>query len=475
MKKIVLCLLLVFSFFGNTVNINAASASSSLTGPKTVTVGSKITVTAKVSGKKLYIINGNISSSNSSVLSGSGSLYKKADLMENSNGFSSVSKSVTFTAKSVGTATISFSDGGIGLTVDDDPVSFSTKKLTINVVAKSSGNNTSSGNTGSSGNNTSSGNAGSSGNNTSSGNTGTTQKPVVDTKSKDNNLSSLTVSEGTLDPKFESSKTKYNVDLPGTSKEVTISAKAKDAKAKISGIGKKTLKVGENSFKVICTAENGSQKTYTVVFHVDEAPLVYTKLGEKNLGVVRVLDDVKAPKNFKETTIKLDGQDIIGYKNDQLNMAVAYLVDESGNKDFYIIENEKVVSQFIKITISSREYYVVNTSKVLNEVSQLKQSKIKIGDIELDGWLFNDEEKTNYSIVYLMNSDGKANLYSYESTEGTLQLYTPIVTNDDSLNTMTYVFMGTTGVFAMTSIVGFVMYFRFKKKSISAIKDYYEK
>lgn len=462
MKKIVLCLLLVFSFFGNTVNINAASASSSLTGPTTVTVGSKITVTAKVSGNKLYIIKGNISSDDSSVLSGSGSLYKKADLMENPDGFKSVLKSVTFTAKSVGKAKISFSDAGIGLTINDDPVSFSTKELIINVVAKSSGGNTSSGNTGSSGNNTS------------SGNTGTTQKPAVDTRSKDNNLSSLTISEGTLDPKFESSKTKYNVDLPGTSKEVTISAKAKDAKAKVSGIGKKSLKVGENSFKVVCTAENGSQKTYTVVFHVDEAPLVYTKLGEKNLGVVRVLDDVKAPKDFKETTIKLDGQDIIGYKNDQLNMTVAYLVDESGNKDFYIIENEKIISPFIKITISSREYYVVNASKVLNEVSQLKQSKIKIGDVELDGWSYDDEIHKNYSIVYLMNSDGKANLYSYEATEGTLQLYTAPV-EDNSLNTMTYIFMATTGILAVTSIAGFVMYFRFKKKSIAAIKDYYER
>ncbi|MDE6952479.1 MAG: cadherin-like beta sandwich domain-containing protein [Erysipelotrichales bacterium] len=448
LKKIFICLVFsVFLMSGNTKDAFAVSASANKTN---VTVGGKVTVT--VNGKGAV---GRINYTASGALNGSGSIW-----VENNN------VSFTVTASSVGSGKISITSTGLSTTSDTpEDISFS-RTINVTVTDKSTSG-------GSTGGNSSSGNDSSSGSNSSNGTT--TPSQSEDKRSKENHLSALTVSQGTLDPKFESSKTKYNVDLPGTSKEVTISAKAKDAKAKISGIGKKSLKVGENLFKVICTAENGSQKTYTVVFHVDEAPLVYTKLGEKNLGVVRVLDDVKAPKNFKETTIKLDGQDIIGYKNDQLNMAVAYLVDESGNKDFYIIENEKVVSQFIKITISSREYYVVNSSKVLNEVSQLKQSKIKIGDIELDGWLFNDEEKTNYNIVYLMNSDGKANLYSYESTEGTLQLYTPIVTNDDSLNTMTYVFMGTTGVFAMTSIVGFVMYFRFKKKSISAIKDYYER
>lgn len=466
MKKILLCILMVLTFISKPVDVQAASASSSLSGKTTVTVGSTVTVTASVSGSKLYFIKGNITSSNSAVLSGNGTLYKKADLMESPNGFNSVSKSVTFKAKSVGTATITFSNAGNGLTVNDESVSFATKKLTINVVAKSTGGS-SGGNSGNTGNGSSGGGSGNS-----SG--GTTQIPVEDNRSKENGLSSLTVSQGTLDPQFSTNKTKYNIDLPGTAKEVTISAKAKDSKAKVSGTGKKSLKVGENTFNVVCTAENGSKKTYTLVFHVDEAPLVYTKLGEKNLGVVRVLNDVKAPAGFKTASTKLEGQDIDAYTNEQLNMTVAYLVDESGNKDFYIIEKGKVVSQFKKVTTGSREYIVVNAPKDLEGVSGLKQSKVKIGDLELDGWSYDDEALQNYSIVYLMNSDGKAQLYSYEATEGTLQIYTP-ATESNSMDTLTYVFIGTTVVASVVAIAGFVMYFNFKKKSISAIKDYYEK
>lgn len=448
LKKIFICLVFsVFLMSGSTKDVFAVNASANKTN---VTVGGKVTVT--VNGKGAV---GRINYTASGALKGSGSIW-----VENNN------VSFTVTASSVGSGKISITSTGLSTTSDTpEDISFS-RTINVTVTDKS----TSSGSTG--GENSSSGNDSSSGSNSSNGTT--TPSQSEDKRSKENNLSSLTVSQGTLDPQFSANKTRYNVDLPGTAKEVTISAKAKDSKAKVSGTGKKSLKVGENTFNVVCTAENGAKKTYTLIFHVDEAPLVYTKLGEKNLGVVRVLDDVKAPAGFKTVSTKLEGQDIVAYKNEQLDMTIAYLVDEGGNKDFYIIENEKVVSQFRKVTAGSREYIVVNAPKELEGISGLKQTKVKIGDIELDGWSYEDENLKNYSIVYLMNSDGKAQLYSYEATEGTLQIYTP-ATESNSMNTLTYVFIGTTVVASVVAIAGFVMYFNFKKKSISAIKDYYEK
>ena len=126
MKKILLCFILIFGMFAFPIDAKAISASSSLSGPTTVTVGSTISVTASVSASRMYIIQGNIASSNNSVLSGSGSLYKKADLSVSENGFTSASKTVQFTAKSEGTATIKLIDTGIGITVDDEPISFSS-------------------------------------------------------------------------------------------------------------------------------------------------------------------------------------------------------------------------------------------------------------------------------------------------------------------------------------------------------------
>lgn len=445
LKKILLMLMVAVPMLFNVSTVSAASSISFSTGsPK---VGKKLTVTVTVSNVNTVDLTATVSGAgvNSTIRLVDGSM---------SGDKRNFSKGTTVTPTQEGTITVKIADSsnavrdGKYVDVGGDK-SVSVSKAIISTPTTPSG-----------------------GSENSSG--GTTQTPVEDNRSKENSLSSLTVSQGSLDPQFSENKTKYNIDLSGTAKEVIISAKAKDSKAKVSGTGKKSLKVGENTFNVVCTAENGSKKTYTLVFHVDEAPLVYTKLGEKNLGVVRILNDVKAPTGFKIASAKLEGQDIDAYTNEQLNMTLAYLVDEGGNKDFYIIENEKVVSQFRKITAGSREYIVVNAPKDLEGVSGLKQSKVKISDLELDGWSYDDEALQNYSIVYLMNSDGKAQLYSYEATEGTLQIYTP-ATESNSLNTLTYVFIGTTVVAGVVAIAGFVMYFNFKKKSISAIKDYYKK
>ena len=462
MKKILLCFILIFGMFAFPLDAKAISASSSLSGPTTVTVGSTISVTASVSASRMYIIQGNITSSNNSVLSGSGSLYKKADLSVSENGFTSASKTVQFTAKSEGTATIKLIDTGIGITVDDEPISFSSS-LTVKVVAKT--NNTSS--------NSSSSSSSSSSNNSSSSTTTTVQEPEVK-KSSEKNLSSLSVSEGTLSPKFSAGTTTYKVDLTNEVKKLTISAKAKDSKASVSGTGEKELKIGENNFTVTVTAEDGSKKTYTISVYVTEKPTQFVKLGDQNLGILNDLSKADVPKGFEKTTIKIDDKDVTALQNKDLGLTLLYLQTEDEKTGFYIydVDNNKVLRQYQTLTVNGKTYVIMDAPENLEEVQGLEKSTIKIGDLEMNGWKFNEETLSHYTLVYLMNDAGESGLYTYEDTEGTLQKYTPVEEKD---NTLTYVFIGTTVVFALsTAVVGY-MYFNFKKKSISAIKDYYDK
>ena len=100
------------------------------------------------------------------------------------------------------------------------------------------------------------------------------------------------------------------------------------------------------------------------------------------------------------------------------------------------------------------------------------RGKVTICELELDGWTFEDENHQNYSVVYLMNDAGEKNLYVYENTEGTLQKYAAYEQKND--NTLAYVFMGTTLLFAVTTVAVFVMHRNFKKRSIASIKEYYE-
>lgn len=459
MKKILLCFILIFGMFAFPIDAKAISASSSLSGPTTVTVGSTISVTASVSASRMYIIQGNITSSNNSVLSGSGSLYKKADLSVSENGFTSASKTVQFTAKSEGTATIKLIDTGIGITVDDEPISFSSS-LTVKVVAKT--------------NNTSSNSSSSSSSSSSSNESTTTQEPEVK-KSSEKNLSSLSVSEGTLSPKFSAGTTTYKVDLTSETESLTISAKAKDSKASVSGTGEKELKIGENNFTVTVKAEDGSKKTYTISVYVTEKPTQFVKLGDQNLGILNDLSKTDVPKGFEKSTIKIDNKDVTALQNKDMGLTLLYLQNEDDSTGFYIydVDNNKVLSKYQTVAVNGKTYVLMDAPDNLEAIQDLKTVTIKIGDVELNGWKFEDEALSHYTLVYLMNEAGETQLYTYEDTEGTLQKYTPVEEKND--NILTYVFIGTTALFVVSTAVLGYMYISFKKKSISAIKDYYER
>ena len=340
-----------------------------------------------------------------------------------------------------------------------------TISRTVTVTDKSSSSSSSS----SSGSSSSS----SSSSNSSSSTTTTIQEPEVK-KSSEKNLSSLSVSEGTLSPKFSAGTTTYKVDLTNEVKKLTISAKAKDSKASVSGTEEKELKIGENNFTVTVTAEDGSKKTYTISVYVTEKPTQFVKLGDQSLGILNDLSKVDVPKGFEKTTIKIDDKDVTALQNKDLGLTLLYLQTEDEKTGFYIydVDNNKVLRQYQTLTVNGKTYVIMDAPENLEEVQGLEKSTIKIGDLEMNGWKFNEETLSHYTLVYLMNDAGESGLYTYEDTEGTLQKYTLVEEKD---NTLTYVFIGTTVVFALsTAVVGY-MYFNFKKKSISAIKDYYDK
>ena len=227
----------------------------------------------------------------------------------------------------------------------------------------------------------------------------------------------------------------------------------------------------------MCKAENGSTKTYTVIFHVDETPLVYTKYNDVNLGVVRIVDGVKIPKGFEQNTIVLEEQNINGYTNEKLKMNLAYLIDENGKCEFYVIKEGKVLELYRTINVNGNTY-VVQTGEVLNDMIA---SSVELDGVALTAYEFNATNLTHYKLVYLMNENGEANWYSYEDSEGTLQKYTEFVQiKDEPVEEpqeelpLEYIFMGTTAFFALTTLIMFITHKRFKTKSIATIKEYYE-
>ena len=432
MKKIKsICIILTTVFM--LINIKTVYAASSISfsssSPK---VGESLRVTVSVPNVNTVDLKATVSGC------GTNGTIQIVDVSMTGNP-KTFSGSVTVTPTSTGTITVAISDSSNAVLNGSYVSVGGSRKITVSNKQSSSNSSSSSSN-----------------NSTSSSNTTTTQEPEVK-KSSEKNLSSLSVSEGTLSPKFSSGTTTYKVDLTSETESLTISAKAKDSKAKVSGTGKKELKIGENNFTVTVTAEDGSKKTYTISVYVTEKPTQFVKLGDQNLGILNDLSKTDVPKGFEKSTIKIDNKDVTALQNKDMGLTLLYLQNEDDSTGFYIydVDNNKVLSKYQTVAVNGKTYVLMDAPDNLEAIQDLKTATIKIGDVELSGWKFEDEA------------------LSYEDTEGTLQKYTPVEEEND--NTLTYVFIGTTALFVVSTAVLGYMYISFKKKSISAIKDYYER
>jgi len=86
-------------------------------------------------------------------------------------------------------------------------------------------------------------------------------------KTSDNaDLSTLTTNIGIISPAFTRERTNYVLYLPFESTSITAVGTAVDSKAKgFVASGGEALKVGDNTVTIVCTAESGASKTYTII------------------------------------------------------------------------------------------------------------------------------------------------------------------------------------------------------------------
>ena len=106
------------------------------------------------------------------------------------------------------------------------------------------------------------------------------------TASGNNKLSGIAVDGFLLSPVFNADTTQYVVWLPYETTSISISGTAEDSKASVEVVGGDALAAGQdNPVSVICTAENGEKKTYTVI----------VKRAAAHDGSVEELPDVSEP------------------------------------------------------------------------------------------------------------------------------------------------------------------------------------
>ena len=151
--------------------------------------------------------------------------------------------------------------------------------------------------------------------------------------------------------------------------------------------------------------------------------MIYTSYEGAKLGVVRNVNGVKAPDNFKKTKVKMDGKEITAWKNDKMGKTVVYLSDEKNNKDFYLFEDGRVTSKFAYKKILGRSFYLIDVPENKQKMDGMKYEKLKIDKVELMGWTFEDKALDSFQVFMAMDMKGQIRYYQYEREENTLQLY----------------------------------------------------
>ena len=115
---------------------------------------------------------------------------------------------------------------------------------------------------------------------------------IVRTKSSDNTLSMITVSEGNLNPVFSSEETSYTVNVGGSIDSIDVGATLNDDRATIvSGTGTHSLSVGDNPIVIHVKSESGASLYYNI--NVIRAPKEDNNLIDLTVDGVSIYEEGK--------------------------------------------------------------------------------------------------------------------------------------------------------------------------------------
>ena len=389
MKKILSFLLsavLVFSLFA--VPVSAASASFSLTGSGSVTVGSKVTVGVRLSGSEKIGSWRFSLSYDPSVLeyvsgadSGGGGAVLFSD---SSDGVSSYSRNVVFRARKVGSSSLSISGGQVVSFDSASNMSISGASKTVTVV----------------------------------------EAPTL---SAENNLSSLTLSSGSLSPDFNPQTTAYSLSVPFEVRSLVFSATPKDSKASVAVSGADALVVGANTVSIVVTAQNGAKKTYTVTVTREESELsgVTANIEDKTYQIAYDPEGLQTPAGYEMTTATLGDKKILAFASPEKNVLVSFLYTEAVEDGaWYVFNDEKdLFTPYVSLQGQAIGFVVLTPGEDVTVPQGFQVETITIGEQNVSVYAGKDSKENGIYLIYGFAANKEVGFYYYDSNLGTFSTY----------------------------------------------------
>lgn len=414
--SVLLAIIMIAGLAFSTQDVYAASASVSVgLSAGSVTTGSTVSVTIGISADE-PIGYGVAVSYNASVLEyqggGDGGGGGTVTILNEGDG-SAASFSRTLTFKAVGTgssgiSTSAFAGGIFGYNSGDMAVSYGSATVTVSAPQSSGGGN---GGTG--------------------GNAGGTGGDAQLSGSGDNTLKSLQISPGTLSPAFSAGTTSYTVDLPEDTKSIVVSAVANDSKAKVAVSHNNDLEPGANKTYIVVTAENGTQRTYTLNVNcgevedtTEEQPEAVIDINGANyhFPTPEQMEGVTIPEGYTAAEAAYEEQAITVYASPNQKLQLVYLLDGDENGQWFIYNAEaKTFDLYVEYQATANRYVILTPGAEVVVPDGYVQTEVEIQGQTVTAYKREDAE--DLVLVYAMNINGEAGWYLYDTVEGTWQRY----------------------------------------------------
>ena len=176
-----------------------------------------------------------------------------------------------------------------------------------------------------------------------------------------NKLTSLTVSEGTLDPAFDPDTRLYNVNVGSTISTIDIDATGPNT---ITGLGTKNLDEGNNIFEVKSIDSDGNENVYRVV--VNKSYATPPAISDPDLAYLAVDGYTISPEftsantEYSATIAGESRVDVIAVPKDPSNT-----VTISGNDD---LNNNNTITVTVTNTGGVSKTYTISTSSFMDKL-----------------------------------------------------------------------------------------------------------
>ena len=296
----------------------------------------------------------------------------------------------------------------------------------------------------------------------------TTQTKEEETpKSSNNNLSSITLDHGDLQPAFNPNTTDYTVDLDYTYTSIHVEASVEDSKASIiQGTGDHELNEGDNSIAIVVQAEDHSVKTYNINVKVQASPDLTLKLDNEDYKVISNYKDVTLPETFEDSKITINDVEVRCVRSQTYNLVLLYLNKGDENK-FYIYDeaSNKVLGEYVTLSYNEKTYVVYPVDEGQKNKKGFIFTTMTIQDKEIAGWKYEDEKEADFFVVYLVNDQGAKEYYRYDTVENSLQrLESEPTIVQDQLDPVIFYVIGGAVALVVLGILGYV--FISKKRKV---------